>query len=37
VPADRLVYSAEEWERLSRNGGRFAATSAREAIWLVTR
>ena len=37
VPAELLVYTQEEWERLQREGGRFAATLAREAIWLYSR
>ncbi len=37
VPADLLIYTAEEWDRLQRRGGRFAETLAREAEWLFTR
>ena len=35
VPAELLVYTRAEWERLRREGGRFARTIDREAIWLV--
>jgi len=35
VPAEILVYTCEEWERLRRDGGRFARTVEREARWLV--
>jgi uncharacterized protein len=35
VQAEVLVYTRDEWERLQREGGRFAATLAREAIWIV--
>ena len=28
VPAELLVYTLEEWERMERQGGRFAATMA---------
>lgn len=34
VPADLLVYTQDEWERLVRQGGRFAATLASEVNWL---
>jgi hypothetical protein len=37
VPADLLVYTREEWERLQAEGGRFARTVAREAMWLFPR
>jgi predicted nucleotidyltransferase len=36
VPADVLVYTAEEWNRLKR-GGRFAPTLEREAVWVYAR
>ena len=35
VPAELLVYTREEWERLRREAGRFFRTVDREAIWLV--
>jgi predicted nucleotidyltransferase len=35
VPADLVVYTREEWERLRREGGRFARTIEREAVWLA--
>ncbi len=34
VPAELLVYSREEWERLQQEGGRFARTLQQEARWL---
>ncbi len=34
VPAEILVYTREEWERLQRQGSRFARTLQREARWL---
>jgi predicted nucleotidyltransferase len=34
VPADILVYTESEWQRLEREGGRFAATIRIEAVWL---
>jgi predicted nucleotidyltransferase len=35
VPAEILVYTREEWERLRSEGGRFARTVEREAAWLT--
>jgi predicted nucleotidyltransferase len=37
VPADLLVYTRDEWDRLQRQGDRFPATLARETIWLYAR
>ena len=37
VPAELLVYTREEWDRMERQGGRFAATLARETIWVYCR
>jgi len=37
VPAEILIYTREEWERLSTEGRRFARTVEREARWLVDR
>jgi predicted nucleotidyltransferase len=34
VPAEILVYTRAEWERLEEEGGRFVRTLAREARWL---
>lgn len=34
VPAEILVYTQAEWERLEQEGGRFAATLRAEAVWL---
>jgi predicted nucleotidyltransferase len=36
VPAELLVYTREEWERLQQEGGRFARTMQQEARWLHT-
>ena len=37
VQADLLVYPQEEWERLQKEGGRFAGTLAAEGLWLFSR
>lgn len=37
VPAEILVYTAVEWERLLADGGRFARTLAAETLWLLDR
>jgi predicted nucleotidyltransferase len=37
VPADLLIFTQEEWERLQAEGGRFARTVTREAMWLFSR
>lgn len=37
VPAEILVYTRDEWERLRQEGRRFARTVEREARWLVER
>jgi predicted nucleotidyltransferase len=34
VPAEIVVYTREEWERLRSEGGRFARTIERESVWL---
>jgi predicted nucleotidyltransferase len=34
VPAEILVYTREEWERLHQQGGRFARALQQEARWL---
>lgn len=34
VPADLLVYTVAEWEQMIAEGGRFARTVEREAIWV---
>lgn len=36
VPADLLVYTREEWEKLPR-GGRFYQTLQSEAVWVYVR
>jgi predicted nucleotidyltransferase len=35
VPAELLIYTREEWERLRAEAGRFFRTVYREAVWLV--
>jgi predicted nucleotidyltransferase len=35
VPAEILVYTRDEWQRLDQEGGRFARTLRREARWLI--
>lgn len=37
VPADLLVFTVREWERLEADGGRFGQTLRAEAQWLVKR
>ena len=37
VPAEILVYTEEEWERLIRDGGKFAKMLAQETVWLYQR
>lgn len=34
VPAEIVVYTREEWERLRTGGGRFARTIERETVWI---
>lgn len=34
VPAELLVYTRQEWDRLQQEGGRFARTLQQEARWL---
>lgn len=36
VPAELLVYTKDEWDRLDR-GGRFYHTVTREAVWVYSR
>lgn len=36
VPADVLVYTVEEWDRL-KGAERFASTLEREAVWVYAR
>jgi len=36
VPAQILVYTTGEWERMRAEGGRFIETLDREAVWLAT-
>lgn len=37
VPADLLVYTAEEWKSLCRRDNRFARVLATETVWLFRR
>jgi predicted nucleotidyltransferase len=37
VPAEVVIYTREEWQRLMAEGGRFAKTLEREARWLFER
>jgi predicted nucleotidyltransferase len=37
VPADLLVYTVQEWDRLLAEGGRFARVVAAESVWLYER
>ncbi|WP_297527227.1 nucleotidyltransferase domain-containing protein [Thiohalobacter sp.] len=37
VPAELLVYTEDEWQRLMAQGGRFADTMASEGVWLFER
>ena len=34
VPAEILIYTQTEWDALQAEGGRFARTIEREAIWI---
>jgi hypothetical protein len=34
VPADVIVYTRDEWERMRATGSRFAREVEREAIWV---
>lgn len=35
VPADLLVYTADEWREMKRGGGRFARVMDNEVVWVV--
>jgi hypothetical protein len=37
VPAQLLVYTAEEWQALLAQGGRFARTQQGETVWVYER
>jgi hypothetical protein len=37
VPAELLVYTKDEWERLGRDARRFHSTVIREAVWVYDR
>ena len=34
VPADMVVYTVDEWDRLQERGGRFARMLAQETVWI---
>ena len=34
VPAQAVVYTADEWERMQREGGRFARDLAHDTVWV---
>jgi predicted nucleotidyltransferase len=36
VPADLLVYTAQEWQCLQAEAGRFARTLAGETVWVYS-
>ena len=35
VPADLLVYTVDEWDRLRQRGGRFVDMLDDEAVWVI--
>ena len=37
LPADLLVYTTAEWDRMRAAGSRFVAVVEREAVWLFRR
>ncbi len=37
VPAELLVYTADEWSRIQQENGRFARMLRREVIWVFSR
>lgn len=37
VPAELLVYTADEWESLRHKGGRFIRMLEREVVWVFLR
>jgi hypothetical protein len=34
IPAELLIYTADEWEDLKRKGGRFVRVLEREVVWI---
>ncbi len=34
VPAEIIIYTRQEWERLRDKGGKFARTLARQVVWI---
>jgi predicted nucleotidyltransferase len=37
VPAEMVVYTAEEWERLKDKGGKYARMVQSEVVWIYSR
>jgi predicted nucleotidyltransferase len=37
VPAELLVYTADEWSQLQQKNGRFAKVLRREVVWVFSR
>ena len=37
VPAQILVYTVPEWQRLQQQGSRFARSLAHDTVWVYTR
>ena len=37
VPSDLLVYTEKEWDSLQEQGGRFARTVSRQAVWIYAK
>ncbi|MGH2571808.1 MAG: nucleotidyltransferase domain-containing protein [bacterium] len=37
VPAEILLYTSSEWDKMMERGGRFAEMLRRETVWLVDR
>lgn len=37
IPAELLIYTADEWEDLKRKGGGFVRTLEREVVWIYRR
>lgn len=35
VPTDLLIFTADEWRRMTERGGRFAAMVTDEVVWVV--
>ncbi|HYA01694.1 MAG TPA: nucleotidyltransferase domain-containing protein [Syntrophobacteria bacterium] len=37
IPAELLIYTADEWKSLKRKGGRFVRVLEREVVWIYGR